>query len=328
MKLFLTAFLLGFFASMVIAPLVFYLARKLKAQQKILHYVKEHSGKEGTPTFGGLIFIFGLLIASLFLFYKDTTMVFVTLGSTLSFGLLGFLDDFIKVKFKQNLGLKAYQKLIGQIGISIILGFFVYNYIGTELYIPFTLKLVDFGAWIIPLTVFVFLALVNSVNLIDGLDGLSSSTSLFYLLGITAFVLIFKNDMALSTVQAAEIGNLTMLNFVLMGALCFYLCVNVFPAKIFMGDTGSLALGGFLTAISVFYKLTLLIPILGLIFVLTALSDIIQVGVYKLKKKRVFKMAPLHHHFQMSGIHENKIVLYYSLITLFLSIVNILLTGM
>lgn len=324
---FLIFVILGFVLGLALTPFVFWLAKKIKAGQKILHYVKEHKEKEGTPTFGGMIFVFSIVLIGFAIIKEDAALAVLTLASTLSFGLLGFLDDFIKIKFKQNQGLKAYQKLVGQVGIGAILSYFVYSYVGTSLYVPFTTTFVDIGFWVMPLTFFVFIALVNSVNLIDGLDGLSASVSLVYLVGIVAFVLFFGNEFLVNGDLQLEVQNLLTIAFVALGALISYLLVNVFPAKIFMGDTGSLALGGFLTALTVFLRLTLLVPIIGIMFVLTALSDVLQVGYYKWKKKRIFKMAPLHHHFQMSGVHENRIVFYYVVITLFASLVNIILTS-
>lgn len=320
--------LLGFIVGAFFTPFVFYFARRLKAGQQILEYVEEHKHKQGTPTFGGLVFVLSVLFCGLAILEKDSTLAILTLASTISFGVLGFLDDFIKVRFKQNLGLKAYQKLIGQVGVGAILSYFVYAYVGSQVYVPFTFTVIDLGIFIIPLVFFVFIAMVNSVNLIDGLDGLSASVSLFYLLGIMSFLLFFSNRLNLSILQEIEISNLLNLGAVFVGALLIYLIVNVYPAKIIMGDTGSLALGGFLTAFSVFSRLTLYIPILGIMFVLTALSDVLQVGYYKLTKKRIFKMAPLHHHFQRSGVHENRIVFYYVMVTLFASFVNIIITSL
>lgn len=316
------ALLIGFGVTLALSPWIYFFAKKLKAGQTILHYVKEHQSKQGTPTFGGLIFVVGLVIISVVFLTKNSTLAIVTLATTLSFGLLGFLDDFIKIKYKQNLGLKAYQKFVGQLGISVLMGFFVFWFVGTELFVPFTWTTINLGWWIVPFVAFVFLSLVNSVNLLDGLDGLAGGVSAVFLIGIGAFMVLFFNQ--ISPTNIAELDNLLVVCFVMIGCLVAYLCYNTYPAKIFMGDTGSLALGGFLTCICVFSRLTLYIPIVGFMFVLTALSDILQVGYFKLKRKRFFKMAPLHHHFQMSGVHENKIVFYYVLITCLLGIVNIL----
>lgn len=328
MEKFILDFLIGFAVCMAISPFLFTLSKKLKAEQTILHYVKEHKSKQGTPTFGGLIFLFGLLVSGMLLFGKDSTLAMVTLGTTISLGILGFLDDYIKIKYKQNEGLKAYQKIIGQLGISLIVSIFVFYFVGSEIFVPLTFITIDLGIFIIPFVMFVFLSLVNSVNLIDGLDGLASSVSIFVLLGLNAFLLIFMNNLVLSPSMNIEIQNLLSLSFVMIGCLSVFLCYNFFPAKIFMGDTGSLSLGGFITCFFVFTRFELLILIIGIMYVLTAMSDIIQVAVFKAKKKRVFKMAPLHHHLQMSNIHENRIGFYYCLITLILSLLNILLTGL
>lgn len=267
------------------------------------------------------------MVVNLLLLGNDSTLSFVSLASTIAFGILGFLDDFIKIRFKQNEGLKAYQKIIGQVGISIILACFVYRFVGSEVFLPFTLTKVDFGFWIIPFVVFVYLAMVNSVNLIDGLDGLCSGTSISYILAVVLFLTLFAQKMGFVGLQMAEINNLVMSCCILIGALSGFVLVNCFPAKIFMGDTGSLALGGFLTSALIFSQNPFMIALFGIMFVVTALSDIIQVFVFKTKHKRVFKMAPLHHHFQMCGMHENRIVAVYIVITVAVSLICIYLTA-
>ncbi len=321
------AFILALLISIIIAPFIIKYTKKLKAAQTILEYVKEHSGKQGTPTMGGIIFLTSFLIVSLLLLGNDSTLSFVSLASTIAFGILGFLDDFIKIRFKQNQGLKAYQKIIGQVGISIILAYFVYRFVGSEIFLPFTLTKVDFGFWIIPFVVFVYLAMVNSVNLIDGLDGLCSGVSISYILAVVLFLSLFAQKMGFVGLQMAEINNLVMSCFILIGALMGFVLFNCFPAKIFMGDTGSLALGGFLTSVLIFSQNPFMIALFGIMFVVTALSDIIQVFVFKTKHKRVFKMAPLHHHFQMCGMHENRIVAIYIVITVAVSLICIYLTA-
>ena len=327
MEKILTALIIGILSSIIIAPFIIKYAKKLKASQTILEYVKEHSAKQGTPTMGGLIFLFALIIGGLFLLKKDSTLAFMCIMSALGYGVIGFLDDFIKIKFKQNMGLKPYQKIIGQVGISLILSFFIYNFIGGEIYIPFTLTKINIGFWIIPLSIVIYLAIVNSTNLIDGLDGLCSGVSVQYLLWVVIFLLLFSNKMGFVGLKLTEIENLVLVSVVMIGSLVGFRIFNCFPAKIFMGDTGSLALGGFLGSVLLFSQNPFLIAILGIMFVVTALSDIIQVFVYKWKKKRVFKMAPLHHHFQMIGLHENKIVEIYILITAVVGILNIILTS-
>lgn len=316
---FIIVFLVTFFVALLIAPLVFWLVKKIGAKQTILHYVKEHSAKQGTPTMGGLMFIVPAIVVPLFFFTTDYTYGIISLAVFFAYATLGFLDDFIKVHYKQNLGLKAYQKIIGQLGIAIIIAIFVYNSIGGEILLPFSNKLIDLGIWIIPFVVFVFVATVNSVNLIDGLDGLCSSCSINYIFFFSVILLLTlpQNNMALN----GEMQSVILCNYSLLGALFAFLLFNSFPAKIFMGDTGSLALGGFIASVSVLTKNALLIPILGLVFVITSISDILQVLHYKRTKKRIFKMAPLHHHFQMSNIHENKVTFGYFLVSFILNLI-------
>lgn len=277
------------------------LCKKLKFSQTILHYVDKHAGKSGTPTMGGLIFIFASIIASAFFLRGDYFWSMLCLLVMLFYGVLGFLDDFIKIKFHQNEGLKPYQKIIGQVGIALVIAFYVYFKVGSTLDF-FGLKLNLYWG-IIPFIVFFFVAVTNSVNLLDGLDGLASGVSMIYLV-FMGVILAFLGW-----------GNLALVSFAVVGGLIAFILFNGFPAKIFMGDTGSLALGGFIASIAVFSGTELILPILGLMFVLTALSDIVQVLHYKRTKKRIFKMAPLHHHFEQLGVHENKIVTIYIVIT-------------
>ncbi|MBQ7884796.1 MAG: phospho-N-acetylmuramoyl-pentapeptide-transferase [Clostridia bacterium] len=313
------AFLIAFFVAMVFAPLIFAMSKKIKAQQTILHYVKEHEGKQGTPTMGGLIFIVPTVVVSLLFFGSDYMLAIVALAVFVAYAILGFLDDFIKVKYKQNLGLRAYQKIIGQLGIALIIGFFVYYVVGSEIVLPFSNTIIDLGIFIIPLVIIVYIATVNSVNLIDGLDGLCTTSSISYLFFFSVILMLTSN--AQSGVGLAEVQNVLVSNYALLGSLFAFLFFNTFPAKIFMGDTGSLGLGGYIATVSILTKNLLLIPILGFVFVITAVSDIIQVLHYKRTKKRVFKMAPLHHHFQMNGVHENRVVFSYFLVGFILNLV-------
>ena len=319
----IVALLASFALTLLISPFIFKLVKKIKAKQTILHYVKEHSSKQGTPTMGGIMFIIPAIFMSLLFFNSDYMYAILSLAVFLAYGVLGFLDDFIKVHYKQNLGLRAYQKIIGQLGISLIVAIFVYNTIGSSIILPFTNNVIDLGIFIIPLVVFIFIATVNSVNLIDGLDGLASISSINYLFFL-ALVLLLTQNVYIGE-EVFEMQNLIITITSVIGALFAFLLFNIYPAKIFMGDTGSLALGGFITAVSVFSRLELFIPIFGLVFVITALSDIIQVLYFKKTKKRIFKMAPLHHHFQMSGIHENKIVFGYFICSFILNLIFVAL---
>ena len=309
----------------LISPLIIKMATRLKASQTVLEYVELHKSKSGTPTLGGLIFILSSLVSICF-FTNNYTLALLSLTSMLFYGILGFLDDFIKVKFKQNLGLKAYQKVIGQVGIALIIALFAYysNLVGSSVYVPFTNISVDFGWLIIPFMILVFLALTNSVNLTDGLDGLATGTSIAYLLGFVSLLIIYKNLQP--ELISMEYNNMIILCACVLGGLFAFFCFNCFPAKIFMGDTGSLALGGLFASLAVFSKLELIVPIIGVMFVVSSLSVIIQVLHFKRTKKRIFKMAPIHHHFQMCGVHENRITLVYIVITLAVNLLAVLIT--
>ena len=316
---YLIGFLLCFVISGLISPLVLKLCKKLKASQTILHYVEAHKDKQGTPTMGGFIFIIGTILSAFLILGKNYSLAIIALSSLVGYGALGFLDDFIKIRFHQNQGLKAYQKIIGQVGLAILFAFFAYNSanVGTSLIVPFTNTSINLGWAYIPFAVFLFIALTNSVNLLDGLDGLATGVSSVYLIG---FLIIFANYVsALSGVNPAyiqEAENLIIVGACLAGGLVAFIILNGHPAQIFMGDTGSLAIGGFLSALAVFSRFALYVPILGLIYVLTAVSDILQVLHYKRTKKRIFLMAPLHHHFEKKGMNENKIVIVYIVISI------------
>ncbi len=290
--------------SLLLAPLVISVCKKLKASQSILHYVDKHAQKEGTPTMGGFIFLLAMLVGIFFLMSEQRFSSFFLILVTLSYALLGFLDDFLKVHFHHNEGLKPYQKIIGQFGLALIVALYIYFSGRTSLNF-FGLNF-DIGFFIIPLVILVLLATTNSVNLTDGLDGLAGGVSFVYLL-IFGIILTLAGN--------AEMNNLALVTFSLCGGLLGFLVVNSYPAKIFMGDTGSLALGGFIGTLAVLTGLELILPIMGVMFVLSALSDIIQVLHYKRTKKRVFLMAPLHHHFEQKGVHENRIVVVYIVIT-------------
>ncbi len=310
----------SFLVTLLISPFVISLMKKEKIKQTILHYVDNHASKNGTPTMGGIIFLISISVVAYIFFVGESSLAGVSLLVFLSYGLTGFLDDFIKFKFHRNLGLRAYQKILFQLAIAVTIAFFAYKnqYVGGKLLVPFSNKTIDVGWWIVPIIVFVFLACTNSVNLTDGLDGLASSTTMCYTISMVAimFLMLATRLDNVSTLYVVEFKNLIVLGFVVIGAMLCFLAFNCFPAKIFMGDTGSLALGAFVACIAIFSRMTLYIPILGFMFVLSSLSVIIQVAYYKMTKKRVFLMAPLHHHFEKKGIHEVRISVVYSLITI------------
>ena len=315
---------------MIIAPIVLKITRKLKFGQTILHYVENHSIKQGTPTMGGLIFIIATILVSLAFMNNNHSIGFVTLAVFFAFGVLGFLDDYIKIKFKRNLGLRPYQKIIGQVAISLIVALFVYfnPMIGSKIYLPFSNIQLDLGAGIIPFIMVVFIATTNSVNLTDGLDGLAGGVSFAYLIGFGVISFIYLNALTAGLDNAIinEQTNLLIINCSAAGAILAFLVFNSHPASIFMGDTGSLALGALIACLACFNGQSLLIPILGLMFVLSTVSVILQVLYFKKTKKRIFLMAPLHHHFEKKGKYETKIVSIYIIITLMLSSIGIMLT--
>ena len=299
---FFLVFLVGLALAVILGVPILKLCKKFHLSQTILHYVDKHAGKSGTPTMGGWIFIIASCIASAVFLRGEVYTPILNLLTMLGYGILGFLDDFIKIKYHKNEGLKPCQKIIGQVALALILAIFAYFNVGSEIDL-FGLKL-DLGIFIIPFIVFFYVAVTNAVNLTDGLDGLATGVSGSYLLffGIILALLGFQNY--------------SIISFALLGSLVGFFLFNCFPAKIFMGDTGSLALGGAIASLAVFSGLELIMPIIGILFVLTVISDILQVGYYKKTHKRVFKMAPLHHHFEQSGVHENRIVAVYIVITI------------
>jgi len=322
------ALVVSFLITLLISPFVISFMKKEKIKQTILHYVENHSSKAGTPTMGGIIFLLSISVVAYIFFSGASTLAGISLLVFLGYGITGFLDDFIKFKFKRNLGLRAYQKILFQLAIAVIIAVFAYKseHIGGVLKVPFVNKTIDIGWWIIPLIIVVFLACTNSVNLTDGLDGLASSTTMCYTISIIAIMFAVLSGLeSASSIYVMEYKNLIILGFVVIGAMLCFLVFNCFPAKIFMGDTGSLALGAFVACIGIFSRLTLYIPILGFMFVLSSLSVIIQVAYYKKTKKRVFLMAPLHHHYEKKGVHEVRIVVVYSVITTLIGLISLLI---
>ena len=316
--------ILCFVVAVVLAPAIINQLKKLKAGQNILVYVEQHKGKSGTPTMGGIIILISAMVGYVVFWNENNILSTICILSLLFFGLLGFLDDFIKIKFKHNEGLRPYQKVIGQFGLSIIIAIFIYmsDLVGGEILIPFTQKSFDIGFWIIPFVVIFYIAVVNSVNLIDGLDGLCGGVSSIVLIVIA--IILSVTSKAFETVYLTEINNIIILTLGVAGAVIGFLCFNTFPARVFMGDTGSLALGGYLASILALTKQYLIIFVIGVVYVITTLSVIIQVVVFKTTKKRVFKMTPIHHHFENSN-HEAKVTFIYVILTLLLGIMSIYL---
>lgn len=303
----------AFLITLILGPLLIPLLKKLKVGQSIREEgPKSHYKKSGTPTMGGIIIVIALLITVFTsgLVNKD---MYVLIFATLGFGLIGFIDDFIKVVLKRSLGLRAYQKLIGQIILAVVLAVYQsrVSIIGTELIVPFLNTNIDLGIFYIPFVAFVVVAVVNSANLTDGLDGLAA--------GVTLIILSFFSLVALNM----QMPSVAMFAAALGGACLGFLRFNSYPARVFMGDTGSMALGGAVAGIAILLNLSLIVPIVCGIYFAEAISVIIQVVSFKLFGKRVFLMSPLHHHFEYKGWKETKIVVVFWSITLVLCLVGI-----
>ena len=281
---------------------------------------------------GGISFTLSAFIITLILARGEKSLAVQILAVTLGFGIIGFLDDFIKVRFKRNEGLTPLQKIIFQAAVAVVTAIFAYRspYAGDTVYLPFTLRAVNLGRLALPLYAFAFIAFANAVNLTDGLDGLAAKSGAAYSCFFTAILAVIVYYVGVRPDETEEYGNLIVFSLALTGALCGFLVYNSFPARIFMGDTGSLALGGALAGLAVTSRLVLFSPIIGVVYVVSCLSDVIQVLHYKRTKRRIFIMAPFHHHLERKGWHENRIVTAYALttfaagtITLFLVLLSI-----
>ena len=299
--------LLSFSISIILCPVVIPFLKRLKFGQ----YVREdgprsHLKKAGTPTMGGLIILISVAVTSS-LYLRDYPEILPILFSTVGFGLIGFLDDYIKVVMRRSLGLRAWQKLVLQFGVTVIFAYYYTEQLHYEMQmlIPFTGGIAT-GRYIslpiglfLPFLFFVMVGTVNGTNFTDGLDGLASSVTL-----LVAVVAIGTGSTAAPVCAAVA------------GALMGFLVFNVYPASVFMGDTGSLALGGFVASTALLLKMPLYILIVGAIYLIEVLSVILQVGYFKITHgKRIFKMAPIHHHFEQSGWSETKVVAVFSIVT-------------
>lgn len=298
--------LISFGISVVLCPILIPLLKKLKFGQFVREEgVEAHLKKAGTPTMGGIVILIAVIITSVF-YIPENKEVIPVLFATVGFGLIGFLDDYIKVVMKRSLGLRAWQKMLGQI---VVTGVFVYYYLevmhgSREIRAPFIGSLGTMPVWLfIVFIFFVFLGTVNGVNFTDGLDGLASS--------VTVLVATFFTVVAIATHNGVS-----PITSAVVGALLGFLLFNVYPASVFMGDTGSLALGGFVAAAAIVLQIPLFILMVGLIYLVEVLSVMLQVGYFKLTHgKRIFKMAPIHHHFELCGWSETRVVAVFSIIT-------------
>lgn len=306
--------LVSFFLTVIIAKYSIPYLRKFKLGQNIRDDgPQSHLSKAGTPTMGGVFFVVAIILTT-FCLGNFSREVFSVLIGMLGFTFIGFLDDFFKLVMKRSLGLTEIQKLIIQFVISIVVIIFIELVVGTDLtyqLVPFVKNPVHFGWIIYPIVIFVMIGTANATNLTDGLDGLSSSVSIPVFLG-------------LAVISSSRYPSVGVFSLVFMASLMGFVLFNSYPARVFMGDTGSMALGGAIATICILNGMIFYLPIIGGIYVIEALSVIIQVVIYKTRnKKRVFLMSPIHHHYELKGYKEPQIVTAFAVISGILSIIAV-----
>jgi len=307
--------IISFGVCVILCPLLIPFLKKLKFGQFIREEgPQSHLKKSGTPTMGGIIIVLSISITAL-IYIKDYRNIVPVLFATIGFGIIGFMDDYIKVVMKRSMGLRAWQKLLGQILVTAILGYYITNFtdVGTAMLIPFSGgKYLDWSYMFIPIFFITVLGTVNGSNFTDGLDGLESSVTVLIATFFTVVAIGVKSDISPITGAVA-------------GSLLAFLLYNVYPAKVFMGDTGSLALGGFVAATAYMLQMPLFILIVALVYLVEILSVMIQVSYFKLTGgKRIFKMAPIHHHFELMGWSETRVVAVFSIITTILCLIALM----
>ncbi len=315
----LACVLTSFALTAVLEPVVIVAMRKLKARQTILHYVDKHEGKSGTPTMGGIGFLIAIAVTTAIYYPSWRSGGMVAALFMLAYAVVGFLDDFLKIWHKENLGLKAYQKVIGQLGVAIFVTLYCYRnpQIGTTIRIPFFDVQADLGWWYVPLCLIATIAMSNAVNLTDGLDGLVATTGAVYFAcfaGI-AFAAFAAAQRAGDVLQSGHLLSVACFCAAVVGGVGAFGWFNFNPAKIFMGDTGALALGGAAACVALFVKNPLLMLLPGIMYLVSCISVIVQVIWFKATGKRVFLMAPFHHHLEYKGVKEWKIVYWYAAVT-------------
>lgn len=311
------AFIATFIIALILGPIIIPILARLKFGQTVRDDgPATHLKKTGTPTMGGIIFLVPILLVSIY-FAGDFPHVIPLTLVTIGFGLVGFVDDFIKVIKRSKDGLYPKQKTFGLLLIATVFTFYItYVYkLGTDIIIPFAGIETTYSLplWFyIPFTIIVFYATTNSVNMTDGVDGLA--------VGVTLIVMVFFTIVAMTR---SEWDSIKMFSSIVAGGCLGFLAFNIHPAKVFMGDTGSLALGGAVAAAAVMTKMPWILLIVGAIYVIESLSVILQVVFFKLKGKRVFRMAPIHHHFELLGWKETKVVKVFLLVTIILCVIGL-----
>ena len=307
--------LISFVISVILGPIIIPFLRKLKmGQTERVEGVQSHLKKAGTPTMGGIIFLIATVVTSLF-YVKDYPKVIPVVFLTLGFGIIGFLDDYLKVVLRRSDGLLPWQKFSLQVVVTAVFTYYLVNYtdVNLSMRIPFwTDHYLNIGWLAIPVLFFSVIGTVNGVNFTDGLDGLASS--------VTLIVAVFFTVVSIGTKSGIE-----PITCAVVGGLMGFLLFNVYPAKVFMGDTGSLALGGFVAGAAYMMQMPLFILLVGLIYLVEVLSVIIQVTYFKKTHgKRIFKMAPIHHHFELCGWSETRVVAVFSIITAVMCLIALL----
>ena len=307
--------LISFAISVILGPVIIPFLRKLKmGQTERVEGVQSHLKKAGTPTMGGVIFLIATAITALF-YVGDYPKIIPVLFLTLGFGIIGFLDDYLKVVLKRSDGLLPWQKMALQIVVTAVFAFYLVNYsnVSLTMKIPFwSGHYLNLGWFAVPVLFFAVIGTVNGVNFTDGLDGLASSVTLIVAVFFTVVSLGMKSGV--EPITCAVVGSL-------MGFLLF----NVYPAKVFMGDTGSLALGGFVAGVAYAMQMPLFIILVGLIYLVEVLSVMLQVSYFKATHgKRIFKMAPIHHHFELCGWSETRVVAVFSVVTAIMCLIALL----
>ena len=314
--------LLSFAITVIFGFIIVPILRKLKVGQiERSDGPESHLKKQGTPTMGGIIMILAIIIVTIgaYIYYKSRDLTLAKnllpiLGLTIGFGVIGFIDDFKKLVLKNTKGLSPSLKMLGLLIISVIYVLYLINglNLGTEMYLPIAKEYVTLPIYFyIPFAIVVILGTTNAVNLTDGIDGLSSSVCTIIITCLTIIATIF------------ETKEIVVFGAIVIGAVLGFLMFIIHPAKVFMGDTGSLFLGGVISGIALYLKMPLILLVIAIIPVIETLSVIIQVTYFKKTGKRVFKMAPIHHHLELSGWKENQVVMLFSVITLVVSVIGL-----
>ncbi len=324
-------FIIAFSLTIYLMPKYLAWAISKNANQPISKYVPAHEGKRKTPTMGGAVFIFGTITATLLSANLSNLYILGGIFTIVAFGLVGFKDDIGKVLAGDNLkGLTPRGKLLWQLGAGLIVASFLVFVVEfpTSFYLPFLKNpVLDFGYFAIIFWVMVFLATSNAVNLTDGLDGLATVPSViaFSSFSIILYVMghaIFSQYLLVENIKG--VGEVTIIISSFIGALLAFLWYNCYPAEVFMGDTGSLSIGGFLAYLAILAKSEVLLILIGIIFVIETVSVILQVGSYKLRGERIFLMAPIHHHFELKKWAENKIIVRFWMISFIANILALI----